>query len=87
MNIIFGQIGSDAGYWYIGRDGKIHHVGGWAPEAMAELTRALTVLREASQLKAPGLAEQATKGVLEFVHGQLGHFGDTLKGGGVLVIG
>ena len=27
--IILGHIGSDAGYWVIGPDGKMHHVGGW----------------------------------------------------------
>ncbi len=30
--IIFGNVGSDAGYWYLGADGKIHHVPGWDPE-------------------------------------------------------
>lgn len=32
--IIFGNVGSDAGYWYLGSDGKIHHVPGWNPETM-----------------------------------------------------
>lgn len=32
--VIFGNIGSDAGYWYLGSDGKIHHVPGWNPETM-----------------------------------------------------
>lgn len=32
--IIFGNVGSDAGYWYLGADGKIHHVPGWNPETI-----------------------------------------------------
>jgi len=27
--IVLGRIGSDAGYWVLGADGKWHHVGGW----------------------------------------------------------
>lgn len=32
--VIFGNVGSDAGYWYLGADGKIHHVPGWNPETL-----------------------------------------------------
>ena len=32
--VIFGNVGSDAGYWYLGADGKIHHVPGWDPETI-----------------------------------------------------
>lgn len=81
MNIHF--FGSDAGGWYIGPDGKLHHFEGWRPEAMAELSHAVRVLREASQLKTPGLGEAAIKSVLDFVQKDLGAH---LKDGGVLVL-
>jgi hypothetical protein len=85
MNIYFiGHIGSDAGGWYIGSDGKIHRIPGWNPEAMAELSRAISVIREAGQLKTPGLAEATIKGVMELAQKELG---EHIKGGGVLVIG
>lgn len=47
--IIIGPVGSDAGYVVVGPDG-FHHVGGWGPEAMAEVTAAVTVLSAASQV-------------------------------------
>jgi hypothetical protein len=86
MNIYFiGRIGSDAGGWYIGSDGKIHRVPGWNPEAMTELSRALNVLREAGQFKTPGLAEATIKSVLEFTQKELNtHVKD---GGAVVVMG
>jgi hypothetical protein len=85
MNIYFiGRIGSDAGGWYIGADGKIHRIPGWNPEAMLELSRAIEVIRNAGELKTPGLAEAAIKGVMEFAQKQLG---EHVKGGGVLVVG
>lgn len=37
--VVFGQVGSDAGYWVLGSDGKIHHVGGWNPETTAAFER------------------------------------------------
>ena len=59
MNIYFiGPRGTDAGGWYIGRDGKIHRIPGWNPEAMVELSHAINVIREAGQLKTPGLADR-----------------------------
>jgi hypothetical protein len=76
--------GSDAGGWYIGRDGKIHRVPGWNPEQMAELSRAVSVIGEAAQLKAPGLSEQILKGgLLEFAFKEVESH---VKGGGVLVL-
>jgi len=88
MNIVvIGNIGSDAGYWYIGPDGKWHHVGGWGVEAIADVTRALSILSEVSRLKTPGLADTVTKSLNEFVQRELGaHLGDQLKGGGVVVV-
>ena len=88
MNIIVvGQIGSDAGYWYLGPDGKWHHVGGWGVENLVEVTRALTILSEAARFKTPGLAESVSKRLNEFVQKELGaHLGDQLKGGGVVIV-
>ena len=84
MNIFFiGKIGTDAGGWYIGPDGKIHRVPGWNPEAMTDLGRALTVLREASQIKSKGVGEAAIKSVLGFAQKELGSY---LKEGGVVVL-
>jgi hypothetical protein len=85
--IVIGQIGSDAGYWYLGPDGKWHHVGGWGVENLVEVTRALNILSEAARFKTPGLAETVTKGLNEFVQKELGaHLGDQLKGGGVVIV-
>ena len=83
MNIIIGHVGSDAGYWVIGPDGRMHHVGGWNPEALLEVSAALNVIKEATRLKTPGLAEAAVKSVMGFVQQQLG---DHVKEGGVLVL-
>jgi len=48
--VVFGHIGSDAGYWVIGPDGKLHHVGGWNPEAIAEVSASLNIIRESTRL-------------------------------------
>jgi hypothetical protein len=79
-----GNVGSDAGGWYIGADGKIHRIPGWNPEAIRELGHAVSVIREAGQLKTPGLADAAIKSVMDFVQREVG---GQLKGGGVLVVG
>ena len=85
MNVYFiGKIGTDAGGWYIGSDGKIHRIPGWNPEAMTDLGRALTVLREASQIKSKGVGERAIKSVLDFAQKELGAY---VKDGGVIVLG
>ena len=76
--IIIGNIGSDAGYWYIDATG-LHHVGGWASERLAEFRSALTIIGAATQLKTPGLAEAAIKSVQGFAQSQLA---EHLKGGG-----
>ena len=83
MNIIFGHIGSDAGYWYLGSDGKLHHVPGWNPEARLELTRTLAVLQQATQLKTPGLADAVAKSLNDHIQREVGGL---LKEGGVLFI-
>jgi hypothetical protein len=84
MNIYFlGSVGSDAGGWYIGADGKIHRIPGWNPEALADLTHALNVIREAGRLKTPGLADAAIKSVMDFAQKELGAH---VKDGGVVVL-
>jgi hypothetical protein len=85
--IIIGHIGSDAGYWYIGSDGKLHHVPGWDPEGIAELAAAVNIMREATRLKTPGLAEAAIKSVMEFTQKELGtHLKDAGAGQGVVLV-
>ena len=85
--IVFGQIGSDAGYWYLGPDGKWHHGGGWGVDSFIEVNRALTILGEAARFKTPGLADSVSKRLTEFVQKELGaHLGDHLKDGGVVII-
>ena len=85
MNIYFiGRAGTDAGGWYIGSDGKIHRIPGWNPDAMADLSHAINVIREAAQIKTPKLADRAIKSVMDFAQKELaGH----VKEGGVLVLG
>jgi hypothetical protein len=34
--ISVGHIGTDAGGWYIGADGKVHRIPGWNPEQLAD---------------------------------------------------
>lgn len=65
--IILGHIGSDAGYWVIGADGKLHHVGGWQVEEMTDLKNAINALQDAVQIREPGVAEAITKAVVPFV--------------------
>ena len=88
MIIIIGHIGSDAGYSYIGSDGKIHHVPGWNPEAMLEFDAALATIRSASQLKAPGIADGVLKSVLPYVQAQVKtYFGAAGEGPVVVAAG
>lgn len=73
--IVFGNVGSDAGYWVF-RDGHWEHVGGWEIDALREVQAALAVLRESAQLKTPGLAESVANVVHKFVGEELGaHIG------------
>ena len=86
--IVIGRVGSDAGYWYIGADGKLHHVPGWNPEALAELSAAVNIIREATRLKTPGLAEAAIKSVMDFTQRELqAHLKEGGGEGVVLVLG
>jgi hypothetical protein len=82
--IVIGNIGSDAGYWVW--DGKgWHHVGGWGVDRLQEVSAALNIMREASRLKTPGLAEAATQVVSDFLSKELqGHLNE---GSGTVILG
>jgi hypothetical protein len=76
-------IGSDAGGWFIGADGKVHRVPGWNPEALTEMVNAIKVIQAAGQLKTPGLGEQSLKDMHQFVQKEMATH---LKAGDVLVV-
>jgi hypothetical protein len=82
-NIYFINTGTDAGGWFIDSHGKVHPIPGWQPDVMIDVARAVNVIREASQLKTPGLREATMKSALEFVQKELR---DHIKEGGVLVV-
>jgi hypothetical protein len=85
--IVLGQIGSDAGYWYLGPDGKWHHVGGWGVDKLVDVSRSLDILSQVARFKTPGVADAVTRGLTEFVTKELNeHVGDRLKGGGVVIV-
>lgn len=85
MKIYFiGGAFTDAGGWWIGSDGKIHRIPGWNPEAMVEVSHAINVIREAGQLKTPGLAEATIQDVLDFVQKELAA---NVKENSVVVLG
>jgi hypothetical protein len=85
--IVIGQIGSDAGYWTLENGHWVHH-GGWSPEALAEVSRAVQIMSEAARMKTPGLADSVTKSVLAHVDKELNsHLGDQLKQGAIIIIG
>ena|SRR5579884_2600235 len=86
--IILGHIGSDAGYWYIGGDGKLHHVGGWQAEEMAELKNAITLLQDAVQIREPGVAEAVTRAIVPFVEKTLTqHVKQDGSDRGIIIVG
>lgn len=60
----------------------IKRVPGWNPDQFVELGAALNILREATKLKTPGLAEAAAHSVMEFTQKQLDQH---VKGNAVLV--
>ena len=86
--IILGHIGSDAGYWYLGSDGRLHHVGGWQAERMAELRAAINVVQNAVQLKESGVAENIAKTVMPLIERELSA---NIKGqdgeNGIIIVG
>ena len=76
-------VGTDAGGRDIGPDGKIHPVPGWEAQATLELSRALTVIGVAAQLKTPGLADATIRGLMGFAQKELSAH---VPQGGVLVV-
>ena len=74
---------TDGGGWYIGADGKIHPVPGWEARATLELSRAITVLGIAAQLKTPGLADTTIRGLMAFTQKEIAQH---VPQGGVLVV-
>jgi hypothetical protein len=87
--LVFGSVGSDAGYWVHDANGW-HHVGGWAIDKLAEVRAGLAVIAQAPNFKTPGLANAVTKDVAQFVQKQLAeHLGEAGKageGGGRMII-
>ena len=82
--VVFGHFGTDAGYVWIGPDGKIHRVPGWNPEQLSEVSKAVSILTQAAALKTPGLAEKVGSVLTEFVQKEIsGHVKET---GGISVI-
>jgi hypothetical protein len=79
---------SDAPGWIITVDNNGHitlkRTPGWGPEQFAELNAALSILREATRLKTPGMAEKVAATVMDLTQKQLG---EHMKAGGVLVMG
>lgn len=63
--IIFGNIGSDAGYWYLGADGKLHHVPGWNPDtrqAFEAIEKNLAILQRAGTTQTAGGLNEKVQG-------------------------
>lgn len=84
-SIIIGG-GTDApGFIITFENGKvvIKRIPGWNPEQFSELGAALNILRQATKLKTPGLAEAAAHSVMEFTQKQLN---EHVKGSAVLVL-
>ena len=71
MILHVGPIGSDAGYWYIGADGKLHHVEGWGVEVAHDVQVAVAVLQAASRFRTPGLTDAVTREVAPFIEKHL----------------
>jgi hypothetical protein len=80
--IVIGNIGSDAGYWVWDGNGW-KHVGGWGIDRLQEVSAALNIMREASRLKTPGLADAAAKVVSDFVSRELQ---GQIKEGGTVIL-
>ena len=83
-NIYFiGPVGTDAGGWYIGSDGKIHRVPGWNPDAMSEIAAALNIVRYSNLVKSAHFNQQIMKDAVGFAQKQLG---EHVKDGGIVVV-
>jgi hypothetical protein len=84
-SIVIGGYTDAGGYIITFEHGHIviKPIPGWNPELFAELGAALNILREATKLKTPGLAEAAARSVWDFTQKQLD---EHVKGDAVLVI-
>jgi hypothetical protein len=71
MIIVGGDPGTDAGGWWIDENGEVHRVPGWDPESALEVQRAMTIIREAIQLKTPGLMEATVAPAIDFVQQEI----------------
>jgi hypothetical protein len=83
--IVFGNIGSDAGY-YVWDGHGWKHVGGWGVEQMLEVSSALKIMGEAARFKTPDLANSVTQSVSEFVQRELSAHLPGEKGGNQVVV-
>jgi hypothetical protein len=68
--IVWGNIGSDAGYWVF-RDGQWEHVGGWGVDSIREIQAGLAVLKASTQLKTPELAQSIAEMVTKVIGPEL----------------
>ena len=68
--IVWGNIGSDAGYWVF-RDGQWDHVGGWGVDSIREIQAGLAVLKASTQLKTPELAQSIAEMVTKVIGPEL----------------
>jgi hypothetical protein len=86
MIVLGGGFGSDAGYWTLENGHVVHH-GGWEIDALADVSRSLTILGEAARLKTPGLANAVSRELSESVEKQLtAHLGVHLGSGAVVIV-
>jgi hypothetical protein len=85
MQIVIGNIGSDAGYWVLDANG-LHHVGGWGVDSQAETYSAISMLAKMPQLKTPGLAKDASQALLAFVEKEISANVKEASGGIVVVV-
>ena len=82
--VIIGHPGSDAGYWWIGPDGKLHHVPGWTVEQLMEVGIAARLIAQATSLKTPALSQGVMSVLSNFVQEQVG--AHVKEAGGISVI-
>jgi hypothetical protein len=68
--IVWGNIGSDVGYWVF-RDGHWEHVGGWGVDSIREIQAGLAVLKASTQLKTPELAQSIAELVTKAIGPEL----------------
>jgi hypothetical protein len=79
--IVIGNPGSDAGYWVWDGTGW-KHVGGWGIDQLTEVTNGLRIMAQASRIKTPGVADQLTRSVADFVGKELdAHLGQQAGAG------